>query len=214
MYCRGRILAVVNPNFEMCKWFSKVYNTKLIYLVFHIHLIIIEFTLLLGGSILVLLVLRDKIVHVGLSLSEFHLIHTLSGVPVQESLTSEHSSELLGHTLEHFLDSSGVSDEGGGHLQSLGGDITNGRLDVVRDPLNEVRRVLVLDVQHLFVNLHGRHTSTEQTGSGQVTSMTGIGSAHHVLGVELLLGQLRDGQSTVLLRSTRSQRSETNHEEM
>ena len=40
---------------------------------------------------------------------------------------------------------------------------------VVGDPLNEVRRVLVLDVEHLLVNLLHGHASTEHGGDGQVT---------------------------------------------
>ena len=52
-------------------------------------LLLVEFTLLFSSSILVLLVLRDQIIHVGLGLSELHLIHTLTGVPVQEGLAGE-----------------------------------------------------------------------------------------------------------------------------
>ena len=51
-------------------------------------LLLVELSLLLGGGVLVLLVLRDKIVHVGLGLSELHLVHSLTGVPVQEGLPS------------------------------------------------------------------------------------------------------------------------------
>merc|ERR1712220_31707 len=112
-------------------------------------LVLVELTLLLGGGVLVLLVLRDEIVHVGLSLGELHLVHALTGVPVKEGLSAEHSGELLSYTLEHLLDGGGVSEEGNGHLESLGWDIANGGLDVVGDPLNEVRAVLVLDVEHL-----------------------------------------------------------------
>ena len=36
-------------------------------------LVIVEFTLLLSGGILILLVLGDEIVHVGLGLGELHL---------------------------------------------------------------------------------------------------------------------------------------------
>ena len=40
--------------------------------------------------LLVLLVFRDQVVHVGLGLGELHLIHALTGVPMQEGLTPEH----------------------------------------------------------------------------------------------------------------------------
>merc|ERR1712121_403974 len=57
-------------------------------------LLLVELALLFGGGILVLLVLRDQVVHVALSLSELHLIHTLTSVPMEESLAPEHSCEL------------------------------------------------------------------------------------------------------------------------
>jgi len=41
-----------------------------------------------------------------------------------------------------------------------------------------------------------------------------VSSAHHVLGVEALLGQLGDGQRSLLLRSAGSQRGESDHEEV
>merc|ERR1712195_440880 len=74
---------------------------------------------------------------------------------MEEGLAAEHSSELLADTLEHLLDGGGVSEEGHGHLESLWWDIADAGLDVVGDPLDEVRRVLVLDVEHLLVNLLG-----------------------------------------------------------
>merc|ERR1712100_684513 len=90
----------------------------------------------------------------------------------------------------------------------------HGGLDVVRDPLNEVRGVLVLDVEHLFINLLGGHATTEEGGGGEVTTVTRISGAHHVLGVEHLLSQLRNGKGTVLLGTTGGQRGETGHEEV
>jgi len=81
--------------------------------------------LILCGGILLLLVLRDQVVHVGLSLSEFHLVHALSGLPVKEGLSPEHGSELLCDSLEHLLDGGGVSYEGHAHLESLGRDIAH-----------------------------------------------------------------------------------------
>ena len=145
------------------------------------------------------MVLRDEIVHVGFGFSEFHFVHTFTGVPMEEGLSAEHGGELFSNSLEHFLDGGRVSEEGDGHLESLWWDIADGRLDVVGDPLDEVRRVLVLDVEHLFVNFLGGHASSEEGGGGEVTSVSGVGGAHHVLSVEHLLGEFGDGKSSVLL---------------
>lgn len=71
---------------------------------------------------------------------------------MKEGLSSEHSSELLSDSLEHFLNGSGVSNESDSHLKSLWWDVANGGLDVVGDPLNEVRRVLVLSIKHLLID--------------------------------------------------------------
>merc|ERR1711869_40707 len=101
-----------------------------LHLVHHV-LLLVELSLVLGSGILVLLVLGNKIVHVGLSLSELHLIHALTGVPVKEGLATEHTGELLGDTLPELLDSGGVTDEDGCHLQALRWDVTDGRLDML-----------------------------------------------------------------------------------
>ena len=100
---------------------------------------------------------------------------------MKESLAAEHESELLRDTLEHLLNGSGVADEGGGHLESLGRDIANSGLDVVGDPLNEVAAVLVLDVEHLLVNFLGGHAATEHGSCGEVATMARISGRHHVL---------------------------------
>jgi hypothetical protein len=133
---------------------------------------------------------------------------------MQESLSAEHGSELLGHTLPHLLDGGGVSNEGGGHLQSFWWDVANRGLHVVGDPFHEVRRVLVHHVQHLLVDFLGGHAASEHAGAGEVSAVTGISGAHHVLGIELLLGQLGNSQGAVLLGSTGSEGSESNHEEV
>ena len=44
--------------------------------------------------------------------------------------------------------------------------------------------------------------------------MSGVGGAHHVLGVEHLLGELGDGESSVLLGASGGERSEADHEEV
>jgi hypothetical protein len=79
---------------------------------------------------------------------------------MQESLSSEHSSELITDTLEQFLDRSRVTDEGRGHLETARRNGAKGGLDVVGDPLDEVGGVLVLDVSHLVLDfLHGDLTT-------------------------------------------------------
>jgi hypothetical protein len=57
---------------------------------------------------------------------------------MEESLSSEHSSELFGDSLEHLLDGSGVTNESDRHLESLWWDIANSGFDVVWNPFNEI----------------------------------------------------------------------------
>merc|ERR1711939_765596 len=109
---------------------------------------------------------------------------------MEEGLAAEHGGELLTNTLEHLLDGGGVTKEGNGHLETLWWDIADGGLDVVGDPFNEVGGVLVLNVEHLLIDLLGGHTATEHGGGGEVSSVSWVGGAHHVLGIEHLLGEL------------------------
>merc|ERR1712153_80393 len=192
---------------------SKRLRSHCLHLIHHV-LLLVELALILGGGILVLLVLGHEIVHVGLSLSELHLVHALTGVPVKEGLAAEHAGELLRNTLPELLDGGGVTDEDGCHLQALWWDIAHGGLDVVRDPLHEVGGVLVLDVEHLLIDLLGGHAATEEGGAGEVAAVTRIGSTHHVLGVEHLLGELGDGERTVLLGAAGGEWGEPSEEEV
>merc|ERR1719145_313445 len=104
----------------------------------------------LSDSDLMLMVLRYEIVHIALSLSELHLVHSLSSVPVEECFTAEHCRKLLTHSFEHILNGGGIADEGGRHLESFGWNVADRGLDVIRDPLHKIRGVLVLDIQHLL----------------------------------------------------------------
>merc|ERR1719217_185201 len=177
-------------------------------------LLLVELALLLRSGVLVLLVLGDEIVHVALRLGELHLVHALTGVPVQEGLPPEHPSEVLGHALEHLLDRRGVPRKGHRHLQPLWWDVADSALDVVRDPLHEVRGVLVLHVQHLLVNLLRGHTPTEESGGREVAPVPRVRGAHHVLRIKHLLRQLRHREGTVLLGATGRERREPGHEEV
>mmetsp|Transcript_8088 Transcript_8088/g.21636 ORF Transcript_8088/g.21636 Transcript_8088/m.21636 type:complete len:456 (-) Transcript_8088:52-1419(-) len=177
-------------------------------------LVLVELALLLGRRVLVLLVLGDEVVHVGLGLGELHLVHALARVPVEERLAAEHGRELLGDALPRLLDGRRVADERRRHLEALRGDVANGRLDVVRDPLDEVRRVLVDDVEHLLVDLLRGHAAAEEARAREVAAVARVGGAHHVLGVELLLRELRHRERAVLLRAARRERREADHEEV
>lgn len=170
--------------------------------------------IVLGGGVLVLLVFRDEVVHVGFGFGEFHFVHTFTGVPVEEGLSTEHGGELFGHTLEELLDGGGVTDEGSGHLEATWWDVADGSLDVVWDPFDEVRAVLVLDVEHLLVDFLHRHSATEDGGDGEVPTVTWVACGHHVLGVEHLLGEFRDGEGTVLLGASGGERGKARDEEV
>ena len=133
---------------------------------------------------------------------------------MQESLTFEHGSELVADTLEELLDRGRVSEERDGHLEVTRRDVTLRGKDVVRDPLDEVRRVLVLDVLHLLLDLLHGDLATEDSRDGEVATVPGVGGSHHVLRIEHLLRELGNGDGTVLLASASSEGSEAGHEEV
>merc|ERR1719154_1063912 len=143
----------------LVKHFISVFSTFDFTLLFKLAIVI-------NSSLLVLLVFRDEIVHVGFS-----------------------SSELFRNALDQFLDSGGVSNKCGSHLETTRRNITHSCLYVIGDPFNEEGRILVLDAVHLIIDLPHRHATTEDGGDGQVATMAGIASGHHILSVEHLLGK-------------------------
>ena len=112
------------------------------------------------------------------------------------------------------LDSGRVANESGGHLESPWWDVTDSGLHVIRDPLDEVAAVLVLDVQHLLVHLLHGHPAAEDRGHGEVPAVPGVAGGHHVLGVEHLLGELGHGEGPVLLAASGGEGGEARHEEV
>ena len=71
-----------------------------------------------------------------------------------------------------------------------------------------------MDIEHLLVNFFGGHSTSEHCGGGEVSSVSWVGSAHHVFGVEHLLGELWDGKCSILLGTSGGEWGETSHEEM
>jgi len=57
---------------------------------------------------------------------------------VKESLSSEHSGELFRDALEQFLDGGGIANKCGRHLETAWWNVTDGSLDVIRDPFDKV----------------------------------------------------------------------------
>ena len=52
---------------------------------------------------------------------------------MKESFSSEHGSELLGDPLEELLDGGGVTNEGGGHGETSGWNITHCHLENIHE---------------------------------------------------------------------------------
>merc|ERR1711985_218186 len=118
---------------------SATEKSRLTSLTLHVifTLFLVELTFLFGGSILVLLVLRDEVIHIALSLRKLHLIHALTCVPVKEGFPPEHGRKEFSNTLEHLLDCRRIPEESDCHLQPLRRNITDPDFDVVRDPLTK-----------------------------------------------------------------------------
>merc|ERR1712054_158109 len=106
----------------------------------------VKLSLFFCSCILILLILRNQVVHVTFCFSEFHFIHAFSCVPMQEGLSSEHGCELLTDSLEQFLDCSAISNESSRHLQASGRDVANCCLVIIGNPFDKVAAVLVLHI--------------------------------------------------------------------
>ena len=133
---------------------------------------------------------------------------------MQERLALEHRSELVAHTTEQLLDRSAVAEEGNSHLEAARRDVALRGEDVVGNPLDEVRRVLVLNVLHLLLDLLHRNLATEDSCYGEVATVPEVRRSHHVLRIEHLLRELRDRDSAVLLAATRGEGREAGQEEV
>lgn len=133
---------------------------------------------------------------------------------MKEGLASEHVGELGTDTLEQILNSSGIGDKGSVHLNTLRGDVADGRLDIVGDPRNEGLGVSVLNGQHSGVDILRGNISTENTRGCEILAFARIAIYHHVAWVEHLLSKLVYGQMAEALGARGDNGCETGHEEV
>ncbi|KFO97397.1 hypothetical protein N300_05296, partial [Calypte anna] len=156
----------------------------------------------------------NQIIHVAFCFCEFHLIHSFPCEPVEEGLSLEHGRKLLRDPFEELLNGSTVANERGSHLEATRRYVTHCHLDIVWDPLHKVTAVLVLDGQHLLIDLLHRHGTTEDGGHRQVSPVPRVAGCHHIFGIKHLLGELWNRECPVLLAASGCQRSKAWHEEV
>lgn len=77
----------------------------------------------------------------------------------------EHGRELFADTLKQLLDGSRVANEGNSHLEPTGRNVTLRSKYIVRDPFDEVCRVLVLYNLHLLLDLFHADLAAENSGN-------------------------------------------------
>merc|ERR1712167_124745 len=88
-----RLLARLGRGFEKCTKRSTHHSASALHIV--LAFLFIEFTLLFGSRILILLVLRDQIIHVTFCFGELHFVHALSSVPMKKSFAAEHCCKVF-----------------------------------------------------------------------------------------------------------------------
>ncbi|KVI07279.1 hypothetical protein Ccrd_014291 [Cynara cardunculus var. scolymus] len=144
------------------------------------------FLILLRRRILILLILRHQIIHITLRLRELHLVHSFSGVPMQESLAPKHGRELLANSLKHLLDRGRVSDESRRHLQPSWRDMHDSRWVLttwsgeLQSSETDVVKRLVIE-HHTFIGVFdqlGSTTVSETFGDGKTENVSIIRSGY------------------------------------
>merc|ERR1719361_795771 len=139
---------------------------------FALNVVIFFFTLrFFITCILFVLVFSNQVTNVFVCFLELHLVHTFSFVPMEESLSSVHSTKLSGQTLEDAFQCRGVGNECRAHVARNWRRFNNGALNVVGNPLDKVVSLLVLKFVHILVDVVCGHTSTEAERGCQVLSI-------------------------------------------
>lgn len=109
---------------------------------------------------------------------------------MQESFAPEHRVEHFRESLENLLNWGGVSDERTGHLHTVRWNFTDGRLDIVGNPVNEVAAVFALDLAYLLFHFFHGEFPSKHHGDSEELSVPRIAGGHHVFRVEHLKCQM------------------------
>mmetsp|Transcript_24226 Transcript_24226/g.60688 ORF Transcript_24226/g.60688 Transcript_24226/m.60688 type:complete len:244 (+) Transcript_24226:323-1054(+) len=133
---------------------------------------------------------------------------------MQESLATEHGRELLRDAFEKFLNRCAVANEGGAHRSTSRRNLAYSALNVVRDPINEEQLVLLLDLDHLVIDILCAHLATEHHRRGEVATVARIRSGHHVARVKHLLSELSHRKRLVAHGGARCERSVADEEKV
>merc|ERR1712151_1250717 len=145
-----------------------------LFLITTIFFLIILFIVILviifpiDNGILFILIFSDQVTNILVRFLEFHLVHTLTLIPMQESLSLVHFGKLCANALEDTLNGRGVGNKGARNLRSLWGYGNHRRLDIVWNPRHKIIRHLLLNFGHLIINLLRGNLSSICARSSQI----------------------------------------------
>merc|ERR1719159_1652567 len=116
MLCTNTILSSKIFLFFILIFFFLI-TTIFFFIILFIIILVIIFQI--DNGILFILILSDQITNILVRFLEFHLVHTLTLVPMQESLSLVHFGKLCANALEDSLNGRGVGNTGARNLRSL-----------------------------------------------------------------------------------------------
>jgi len=169
-----------------------------------LHLVVVVSTLVVEDGVstdLLVVLLEGSEVLAGLD--ELTLLHALTDVPVDEGTLGEHEVELAVNALEDLGDGSGVREHGDsavGRGELVTGDdgglvLVDAALEASGAPVDELDGGLVLDGEDGVSDILGDDVTAVHKAARHVLALAGVALAHHVLGLEGSVGDLRDGEA-------------------
>merc|ERR1711948_237656 len=114
MLCTNTILSS-----KIFLFFILLFLFLIIFLFIILFIVILVIILQVDNGILFILILSDQITNILIRFLEFHLVHTLTLIPMQKSLSLVHFGKLCANALEDTLNGRGVGNKGARNLRSL-----------------------------------------------------------------------------------------------